>query len=149
MGEQEQKRFFPEVISNGKSHRDCFQGSTRHEFSSDDDVGTVIQDLQDLSPRLFPNSAHDQYLNFDQFSCIRGICRLDLEQVNNQQVLEAVCTFLCQNLKDFQWSDHLQIVANFHRQLNVAQRRRESPRTQRVVQDFLQVLAKLEDQLQH
>jgi hypothetical protein len=102
MDEKEQKRIYPEVISIGKSHRDYFQGSNHRVFSFCGDVGTAIQDLQDLFCRRFPNSVHDQYLNSDLFVYIQGICRLDLVQVSNQQVLVVVCTSLCQNPRDFQ-----------------------------------------------
>jgi hypothetical protein len=100
------------------SHRDYFQGSNHHVFSFCGDGGIAIQDLQDLFRRLFPNSGHDQYLNFDLLVYIQGICRLDLSQVSNQQVLEVVCISLYQNPRDSQSLDHLQIFANFHRQLN-------------------------------
>jgi hypothetical protein len=125
MVEKEQKRFYLEVTSTGMSHRDYFQGSNHHGFSFCGVVGTVIQDLLDLFRRQFPNFEHDRYLNSDLSVYIQGICRLDLSQVNNQLVLEVVCTFLCQNLRDSQSWDHLQIFANFHLLLNDAQRMRE------------------------
>jgi hypothetical protein len=106
MGERERKRFYLLVTSIGMSHRDCFQGSSHHEFSFCGDVGTAIQDLPDLSHRLLPNFEHDQYLNFDLFFYIQGICKFDHVQVNNQQVLEVVCISLFQNLGDFQLLDH-------------------------------------------
>jgi hypothetical protein len=107
------------------SHRDYFQGSNHHVFSFCGDVGTAIQDLQDLFHRQFPNFEHDQYLNSDLSVYIQGICRLDLSQVNSPQVLGVVCTFLYQNLRDSQSLDHLQIFASFHRQLNDALQMRE------------------------
>jgi hypothetical protein len=102
MAEKEQKRICPEVISIGKSHRDYFLSSNHHVFSFCGDVDTVIQDLSGLFRHQFPNSAHDQYLNSGLFFDIQGICRLDLVQEDNQQVLEVACISLCQNPKDFQ-----------------------------------------------
>jgi hypothetical protein len=122
MVEQEQRIAFPLVISTGMSHRDYFQDSNHHVFSFCGVVGTASQDLQDLFHHQFPNFAHDQYLNSDPSVCIQEICRLDLSQANNQQVLGVVCTFLYQNLRDSQSLDHLQIFASFHRQLNDALR---------------------------
>jgi hypothetical protein len=101
MDVKEQKRIYLLAISIGKIHRDYFQGSSHHVFSFCGDVGTVIQDLQDLLPRPFPNSVHDQYLNSDLFAYIQEICRPDLGRVNNQQALEVVCIFLSQNPRDF------------------------------------------------
>jgi hypothetical protein len=148
MAEKERKRFYPSVTSIDKSHRDYSRGSSHHVFSFCDDDDTAIQDLLDLSRRQFPNFVHDQYLYSAPFFYIQGICTLDLAQVDNQQVPEVGCISLCQNLKGFQWLDHLQIVANFHQQPSVVQPKRESHRIQQVVQDFLQAPTKLEDLLQ-
>jgi len=84
MVEKEQKRFCLEVTSRGMSHRDYFQGSIHHVFSFCGVVGTVIQDLQDLFRRQFPNYERDRYLNFDLSVYIQGICKCDLWQVSNQ-----------------------------------------------------------------
>jgi hypothetical protein len=106
MGERERKRFFPLAISMCMSHRDCFRGSNHHVFSFCGDVGTAIQDLQDLFRRLFPNCEHDRYPNFDPPVYIQGICKFDHVQGDNQQVLEVGCISLFQSLKDFLLLDH-------------------------------------------
>jgi hypothetical protein len=106
MGERERKRFYPLAISMCMSHRDCFQGSNHRVFSFCGDVDTAIQDLQDLFRHPFPNCEHGQYLNLDLLFYIQGICKFDHAQVDNQQVLEAACISLFQNLGDFQLLDH-------------------------------------------